>query len=256
MDGGDFPYGSGPPDIGQWDTIESTTEVTPSGATVTETSWEPNVLEDDPEEGQSGTHGPEQPGGDTGSEADDVWFGNTLEPDGSRQEATDASTDHQVRQGPPEPEDDEDEQDQEEQDGGPEAQTNDGPAQDSGDSMPIPPEADDGTGGGGGDLDRSSIGGNVDPAFEAEPAGDAGDLIGGRGDIDYDPELADAGGGGALDHQLLGAVDPVDGDLKLDAGDPAELADAFAPEDALGDLDVEFDDSPLDAALGFEDAAG
>jgi hypothetical protein len=114
-------------------------------------------------------------------------------------------------------------------------------------SMPAP---DDGT---GGDPDADDfIGGrgDVDPAPETEDHG-GGELIGGRGDVDPAPETEDSDDGGGLNTIALGlgAVDPLDGESTLLGGDTGDLAEMTAEAD-LGDVEVEFDDSLVDADIG------
>ena len=118
-------------------------------------------------------------------------------------------------------------------------------------STPIPPEADDGTGGDPEEGDFIGGRGDVDPAPEAESAGGAGELVGDRGDIDFDPETEDAGGSGGLDMGALGlgAVDPLEGESTLLGGDTGDLAEMAAEAD-LGDVEVEFDDSLADTDTG------
>ena len=130
-----------------------------------------------------------------------------------------------------------------------------------GNSTPIPEEADDGTGGEGGELDPS-ITGDVDPAPETEDHGGEGGLDtvrAGQGAVDGDPEL-DSTGGGTVDTQLLGVgvIDPLDGESTLlagDAGDLAELndqADSLDVDEPLSRIDSFFDsdsDTDVDVSI-------
>jgi len=252
--GGSFPYGTGPPDIGQWDTVTTTTDESPTGD-MTLTTWEPAVHDDDPEEGQS-SHGTEQPGAGTEPETGDPWVGNFVDPDddgGRQQDEAESPTSYQVRQEPSDTdEDEEDEQGQEEQEDDHEPQTSDGPTQGSGDSTPIPPEVDDGTGGDPEPGDFIGGRGDVDPPPETEDHG-GGELIGGRGDVDPAPETDDAGGAGALDMERLGVgvIDPLKGESSL-LGDDAGGLEDMAAESDFGDVEIEFDDSLADADIGAE----
>ena len=257
--GGSFPYGTGPPDIGQWDTVTTTTYGSPPGAVDTLTTWEPAVHGDDPEEGQS-SHGTEQPGAGVAGVASDPWFENADEPDdsgGLQQDETWSPTSDQVRQEPADT--DEDEEGREEQEG-PEEQKNDhepqtsnGPTQGSDDSTPIPPEVDDGTGGDP-DIDDLIGGrGDIDPAPETEPAGAGGSLdtvAAGLGAVDPDPDAEEASAG-TIDMVSLGqgVIDPLEGESTLLGDDAGDLADMSAQAD-LGDAEVEFDDSLVDADIG------
>lgn len=131
-----------------------------------------------------------------------------------------------------------------------ESQYGDGDGSDDPPGSQTMPAPDDGT---GGDPDADDfIGGrgDVDPPPETEDHG-GGELIGGRGDVDPAPETEDQGGGGGLDMIALGlgAVDPLDGESTLLGGDEGNLAEMAAEAD-LGDVEIEFDDSLVDADIG------
>jgi hypothetical protein len=141
--------------------------------------------------------------------------------------------------------DDDDDDDEEH-----ESQYGDGDGSDDPPGSQTMPAPDDGT---GGDPDADDfIGGrgDVDPPPETEDHG-GGELIGGRGDVDPAPETEDQGGGGGLDMIALGlgAVDPLDGESTLLGGDEGNLAEMAAEAD-LGDVEIEFDDSLVDADIG------
>jgi hypothetical protein len=132
---------------------------------------------------------------------------------------------------------------QREDDGGGETNTHDTQ------SMPIPPEADDGTGGGSGELDPTAMGDRGDPAPEVVQPSGGGELIGGRGDIDPAPELEDDGGSGSLDTVAagLGAVDPAG--ASMIEGDEGDLMALAAESDVEVELGVDLDDSLSDLDL-------
>jgi len=166
------------------------------------------------------------------------------------QDGTDYDDDEVEHQDGREPQSDDDDE-VESQDGNSGDGDDDGVDEDVGQDgnagMPAP---DDGT---GGDPDADDfIGGrgDVDPAPETEDHG-GGELIGGRGDVDPAPETEDQGGAGGPDMIALGlgAVDPLDGGSTLLGGDTGDLAE-MASEADLGDIEVEFDDSLVDADMG------
>ena len=115
------------------------------------------------------------------------------------------------------------------------------------------PGPDDGTGGDPEAGDFIGGRGDVDPAPEAEDHG-GGEMIGGRGDVDPAPETEDAGGAGGLDMEMLGvgAIDPLDGESTLLGDDSGDLAEMTAAADLGGEVEIEFDDSLADADIGEE----
>jgi hypothetical protein len=138
------------------------------------------------------------------------------------------------------PGDDDDDDDDEEH----ESQYGDGEGSNDPPGSQTMPAPDDGTGGGG-----ELIGGrgDIDPAPEAEAAGGAGGLIGGRGDVDPAPETEEQGAGELIGGR--GDIDPLDGESTLLGGDTGDLAEMAAEAD-LGDVEVEVDDSLVDADIG------
>jgi hypothetical protein len=78
-------------------------------------------------------------------------------------------------------------------------------------------------------------------------------MIGGRGDVDPDPDLDDdAGGGLDMERLGLGAIDPLEGESSLLGGDTGDLAEMTEAADLGADVEIEFDDSLADAGIGEE----
>jgi hypothetical protein len=118
-------------------------------------------------------------------------------------------------------------------------------------SMPVPDEFE--VTNEGGELDPTVTGVGGDPAPETEDHG-GGEMIGGRGDVDPDPQLDDAGGSGGLDMERLGlgSIDPLEGESSLLAGDTGDLEEMAEAADLGADVEIEFDDSIGDAGIGEE----
>jgi hypothetical protein len=242
MDGGP------PAGYSQWGEHEYSYESSPTGESWTHAYGEPDFADDG--EAVQAAHGNAQPTGDDRPDgpASGEW-GNILEEE-ERHQGDDPNPDENPfppqdemgGQGDPDPGDEEDQYEEEAQhDEQDDEGSQDHAVQHGSEGNQTPAPADDF---GHGGLDGSR-GGAGDPDPDLEAAGDAGGLKAGAGDTDPDPDLADAGGAGALDHQLLGAVDPaesmVDGPME-----GSDLAEALGSAEDFADTDIEFDDSVLD----------